>query len=312
MARSSASVTCSRETAACFTLAALLARKPRAVEVGRSPAINIQAIAQRTGVAAATLRKWEERYGVLKPARTAGAHRRYSDRDVARVEWLKARLAEGYRIGEAARLLGNGADAVPGDPAAIAEELVEAAVSGDAEHLVRALDRAFVLFPAWRAISSIVEPALAEVGRRWATGDARVVHEHVLTELTRGKVHGLLDGGLAGTRGRAVLCCVPGERHDLGVLALAVLLHADGWSVVYLGADTPLAEAAELAARRGSVLCVSATMPELARGAEEDLARIREAFPGLPVVTGGPAFGGDPAASAVRRLSGLAQPATAR
>jgi DNA-binding transcriptional MerR regulator len=271
--------------------------------VGGVPPINIQAIAQRTGVPAATLRKWEERYGVLKPARTAGAHRRYNDRDVARVEWLKARLAEGYRIGEAARLLGNGADAVPDDPAALADELVEAAVAGEVERVVRALDRAFVLFPAGRAISSIAEPALVEMGRRWAAGEARVVHEHVLTELTRGKVRGLLDGGLAGTRGGAVLCCAPGERHDVGLLALAVLLHSNGWSVVYLGADTPLAEAAELAAGRGAVLCVSATMPELAHEAEAELEPIREASRDLRIVTGGRAFGGEPAAVAVRRLS---------
>ena len=41
-------------------------------------------------------------------------------------------------------------------------------------------------------------------------------------------------------RGTAVLACAPGERHELGLLALAVLLQADGWLAVYLGADTPL------------------------------------------------------------------------
>ena len=83
--------------------------------------MNIQAVAQKTGIPAATLRKWEQRYGVLNPERTAGAHRRYSERDVLRVEWLKARLAEGYRIGEAARLLGDAdsSDTVPSDPAAL-------------------------------------------------------------------------------------------------------------------------------------------------------------------------------------------------
>ena len=53
-------------------------------------ALNIQAIARRTGVPAATLRKWEQRYGVLRPERTAGSHRRYSERDVLRAEWVEA------------------------------------------------------------------------------------------------------------------------------------------------------------------------------------------------------------------------------
>src|SRR3954452_22359067 len=71
------------------------------------PTLNIAALARRTGVAPDTIRKWEHRYGVIRPERTAGGQRRYSERDVARVEWLKARLGEGYRIGEAAQLLGS-------------------------------------------------------------------------------------------------------------------------------------------------------------------------------------------------------------
>jgi DNA-binding transcriptional MerR regulator len=41
------------------------------------------------------LRKWEQRYGVLRPERTTGHHRRYSERDLLRVMWLKDRLSEG-------------------------------------------------------------------------------------------------------------------------------------------------------------------------------------------------------------------------
>jgi DNA-binding transcriptional MerR regulator len=61
--------------------------------------LNIAALAQRTGVPPDTLRKWEQRYRILQPDRTAGGQRRYSERDVARVEWLRERLDEGYRIG---------------------------------------------------------------------------------------------------------------------------------------------------------------------------------------------------------------------
>ena len=51
--------------------------------------LNIAAIARRTGVAPDTLRKWESRYGVLRPTRTAGGQRRYDEADVQRVEWLR-------------------------------------------------------------------------------------------------------------------------------------------------------------------------------------------------------------------------------
>ncbi len=272
--------------------------------------MNIQAVAQLTGVPAATLRKWEQRYGVLGPQRTAGAHRRYSERDIARVEWLKARLAEGYRIGEAARLIGgDGAVDVPADAEAIVAELVSAAATQEADRIVRALDQAFVLFPTERAIAAIAEPALKRIGELWEAGEVSVVDEHVLTELTRGKIRGLLDGGVAGTRGRAVLCCVPGERHEVGLLSLAVLMHADGWSVLYLGGDTPLADAAELADARDALLCVSATMAATGRAAEADLAAVGRSHPDLTVVRGGAAFGAEPATSAVPRLRRFGRPA---
>jgi DNA-binding transcriptional MerR regulator len=73
-----------------------------------SPTLNMAALTRRTGVPPDTIRKWEQRYGVLRPARTPGGQRRYTEIDVARVEWLKARIGEGFRIGEAAALLGPG------------------------------------------------------------------------------------------------------------------------------------------------------------------------------------------------------------
>src|SRR5919197_1237255 len=80
-------------------------------------ALNISALARRTGIAADTLRKWEQRYGIIRPTRTTGGQRRYSERDVARVEWLRDRLAEGYRISAAAALLGQTAEPAGRTPA---------------------------------------------------------------------------------------------------------------------------------------------------------------------------------------------------
>ena len=70
-----------------------------------TPLLNISALSRRTGVAPDTLRKWEQRYGVLRPVRTAGGQRRYSEVDVQRVEWLRDRIRDGWRIGEAARVI---------------------------------------------------------------------------------------------------------------------------------------------------------------------------------------------------------------
>jgi methanogenic corrinoid protein MtbC1 len=63
--------------------------------------------------------------------------------------------------------------------------------------------------------------------------------------------------------GVTVLACAPGERHDVGLLMLAVMLRADGWRVEFLGADTPVAEAIAFADDVGAtMLCLSASRSE--------------------------------------------------
>ncbi len=69
-----------------------------------------------------------------------------------------------------------------------------------------------------------------------------------------------------------------------------MLLQTDGWGVVYLGADTPLAEAVAVAlARDASLLCVSATMADAAEAAEAELDELADEHD-LSVVVGGRGF----------------------
>src|SRR5215218_7469993 len=248
--------------------------------------LNIAALSRRTGVAPDTLRKWEQRYAILRPARTAGGQRRYGEADVARVEWLNARLAEGYRIGEAALLLGATGAAAAETPEELRAALLAAVERDDGQALERLLDQSFVLGPLETTLAEVVAPTLEAVGEAWAAGRVSVAQEHLLSAAVRARLERLVADPRGAVRGVAVLACAPGERHELGLLMLAVLLRADGWRVAYLGADTPVADAAALAHRLGAaMLCVSACMPDRAG----DLGRgLREAeLDGVRVVVGG-------------------------
>jgi MerR family transcriptional regulator, light-induced transcriptional regulator len=251
---------------------------------------NISALAERTGVAAHTLRKWEERYGVLVPARTPGGQRRYSDVDVARIEWLRDRLHEGYRIGEAAALLGAAGTAPPRTPRALCDALVEAMLGPDADAVERLLDHAFAVYPLERVLREVVTPLFARVGHAWEAGEASIAQEHLVSSAVRARVDRLLTDARAGVRGRAVLACAPGERHELGLLILAVLMRGDGWSVAYLGPETPFADAVRLSERiQADVLCISVARAE---PASELVAAARSAGArrnGPPLVLGGAA-----------------------
>jgi MerR family transcriptional regulator, light-induced transcriptional regulator len=58
-------------------------------------------LAERTGVPAATLRMWEARHGFPSPARLAGGHRRYTERDVELVRAVVRLRREGLSLGAA-------------------------------------------------------------------------------------------------------------------------------------------------------------------------------------------------------------------
>jgi MerR family transcriptional regulator, light-induced transcriptional regulator len=236
------------------------------------PSLNIAALTQRTGVPSDTIRKWEQRYGVLHPERTAGGQRRYSELDVARVEWLKERIHEGYRIGEAAALLGAG-DQVARTVDELRNAIVAATISSDVHELRHLVDQALTLSSLDESFLHVLTPALAEVGECWASGSVTVAQEHLATSTVRAALQKLLSDQRADVRGTAVLACAPGERHEIGLLMLAVMLRSDGWEVAYLGADTPCAEAVELSrCLDAGALCFSAASKESARALDRELA----------------------------------------
>ncbi len=65
--------------------------------------LTVAAVARRLGVAPATLRTWDRRYGLGPSEHSAGAHRRYSPDDVARLLTMRRLTLEGVAPSEAAR-----------------------------------------------------------------------------------------------------------------------------------------------------------------------------------------------------------------
>lgn len=63
-----------------------------------APAFSIGDLAERTGVAAGTLRIWETRHGFPVPQRLASGHRRYADADVAAVQQVVRLRDSGVRL----------------------------------------------------------------------------------------------------------------------------------------------------------------------------------------------------------------------
>jgi MerR family transcriptional regulator, light-induced transcriptional regulator len=206
--------------------------------------LRIGELSKRAGVSAESLRAWERRYGLLRPTRSPGGLRLYSLDDLERVRKMRVHLAAGLAAAEAARLAASpdGGDTPRGsaDPVALRVALT-AAVERFHEAAAQAvLDRAVAALSVDALLVELVLPYLRELGARWERGEASVAQEHFASGLMRGRLLGLARGWGLGVGPVALLACLPGEFHDLGLIAFGLALRARGWRIVFLGADTPI------------------------------------------------------------------------
>jgi len=65
--------------------------------------LAIKDVAEQTGIAAGTIRMWEQRYGYPEPARTAGGYRRYTPEDVETLRRVVAYRHRGLSVPAALR-----------------------------------------------------------------------------------------------------------------------------------------------------------------------------------------------------------------
>lgn len=256
---------------------------------------RIKEFAARTAVPEATLRAWERRYSLLSPERSSGGYRLYSEADERRVLAMQAHMQRGLAAGEAAALA-RAAPAppdLPDDPATLVAVILEATLAYDAGRLVAALDAALGAGTS-SGVRDVLMPALAEIGRRWERGELTVAHEHFVSHLCERRLLTAAAGWEDGAGPLALLACVPGERHALGLLSFGVALAERGWRISYLGADMPVADVEQAAARLDPAVVVLSA-------ADED--RLRESADGIRALAAGHtvAIGGAGATDALAR-----------
>jgi DNA-binding transcriptional MerR regulator len=225
--------------------------------------LRIGQLAKRTGVSPELLRAWEQRYGLLQPTRTPGGFRLYSSGDEARVQRMQRLVSEGLATAQAAHLVLSDDEPAPPTASPSATTLEEAAADLstsldrlDEQAANTALDRLFAAYTVETVLREVVLPYLHRLGERWETGEISVAQEHFASNLIRGRLLGLAQGWGQGQGPAAILACVPGEHHELGLLAFGVALRRRGWRITYLGTDSPIDAVADLSRSLGPAVVV--------------------------------------------------------
>ena len=183
-----------------------------------------------------------EREGLVSATRTSGGHRLYTAADVDRIRQIKQWQLQRHSLEEIRDRLAR-LDRLPALPFQ-ATRFLDLAVSGDfAAAYQMVIDVDEVGLPLADLFGGVLQPALIELGRRWAGGTVRVSQEKEITELARELIVEL-------TRRHAppnpagptfVAACVAGERHELGLRMVCGLLRSRGAKISFLGADVDAA-----------------------------------------------------------------------
>lgn len=254
-----------------------MVEEPRFSGLDDTPVYTIKTVVQETGIAPATLRAWERRYGVLSPGRSEGGYRLYSERDITTLRWLKSQVDAGVSISRAVALLeirhqageepelelDRKAVALPADNIratdAIAEDLLAALLVFQETAGEAILGEAFALYPVETVAEEVITPTLIEIGERWHRGEATVVQEHFATAFLRRRLTALFHAYQQPRVGPlAITGSAPSEWHDVGILLVSLMLRRAGWRVIYLGQNVPPAHLIEEMSRlKPDVLCLS-------------------------------------------------------
>jgi MerR family transcriptional regulator, light-induced transcriptional regulator len=220
---------------------------------------RIGEFARRVGVTPELLRTWEQRYGLLQPARTPGGFRLYGEEDAERVARMRRALGEGWSAAEAARIALEPAPSSDGLIEDARTRLMSAIESYDEAAVQTVLDDGLAAFGIEAFVRELILPTLAAVGRGWEQGTVEISQEHFASNLIRGRLLSLARLWGRGAGPLALLACAPGEQHDISLLAFGIILRSHGWRILFLGADTPLSTVHETARTTAPAMIVVVT-----------------------------------------------------
>jgi methanogenic corrinoid protein MtbC1 len=203
----------------------------------------------------------------VTPVRGPRGARLYDAGDIVRLRLLARVVGEGRAIGDVARLDGRELERLAGaeqeDGGDGSHDVVAAALEAvrkfDAERLERLLGDALVGLGCTGFVRRVAAPLVVEVGERWEKGTLSIADEHLVSATLRNLLIALMQRRRAAAAPTVLLATLSGERHEMGLVLVALLVLDAGLGLSYMGVDLPAAEIAT-AARRGRAAVVGISL----------------------------------------------------
>lgn len=244
--------------------------------------VRVAVAARRLGIAPATLRTWDRRYGIGPSQREGGSHRRYSVVDLARLDCMSALIRSGSSPAQAAatalareftldecapissrpatvirggtaqgRSGGGNVVATPGGDRR-ARGLAKSASAIDQTACVSIISDSLQEIGVIQTWNQLLLPVLKSVGEMWELRQCGIEVEHVLSTAVQVELSAYaFEAATKATRGMVLLGAVEGDGHQLPLWAVGAALAEEGIRFVHLGGGLPLENLSDVISRTG-------------------------------------------------------------
>ncbi|MFJ9500416.1 MerR family transcriptional regulator [Brevibacillus centrosporus] len=220
---------------------------------------TIRQVAERTKLSTQVIRKWEERYELIKPQRLSNGYRVYTQQDVETILRVKALVDQNYSLQTAVMNVKQQSDfsedtIVPLEKERLkshfVEKLIKAGSNCEEAALLRLLQRAHFEYPIDAFIQKVVLPFLKQVGDLWESGGWSEYQEHISSQVVRDYISHLRKGIAQDPEMPLILgTCLPYEMHEIPVHIMLLQAAQKGWRSMFL-CPSPAVGAIEKAVER--------------------------------------------------------------
>lgn len=213
---------------------------------------SISDLEKLTGIKAATLRAWEQRYGIVTPKRTETNIRYYQDEDLRELLNVALLNKNGMRISQIAKMKTEersekvvAISSINVSPDTQLDALTLSAVEMDEFKFSHIIDTNIRQRGFEETMLEVIYPFLDKLGVLYFTGSVTPVQEAFIGNLIRRKLLAATDQ-LPAPRQRGLpvfaLYLPDGELQELSLLFVQFLLRKRGFFTLYLGGDVAVTD----------------------------------------------------------------------
>lgn len=213
---------------------------------------SISDLEKLTGIKAATLRAWEQRYDIVTPKRTATNIRYYLDEDLRELLNVALLNKNGMRISQIAKMRTEersqkvvAISSINVSPDTQLDALTLSAVEMDEFKFSHIIDTNIRQRGFEETMLEVIYPFLDKLGVLYFTGSVTPVQEAFIGNLLRRKLIAATDALPVTRQGKSpvfALYLPDGERQELSLLFVEYLLRKRGFLTLYLGGDVSVSD----------------------------------------------------------------------